>query len=620
MMPPTPLPEARLHALQYPSPYGAFVLLEPLGQGGMSEVDLARRTVDASGYVRFLVIKRIHSRHTGDEGFVRMFQDEARINAELQHENIAQVYDFGRIGDEWYLAMEYVPGVDLRQLQRQLHERGTGLPANVSLRILCDVLEALNYAHNRLDTFGRPMRIVHRDVNPRNIMVSVRGETKLIDFGVAKADTRSEHTQGHAIKGKFAYMAPEQIEANRSVDGRADLYACGLIFHELLAGQHPFSGLSEVQVIHKVLSGTFPPLPADVPQALREVRDRALALDPDQRYVDGRAMRSAVEHAAASIGGLASREQVASFLRDALPEAVGEITARLSRYRDQSQSQQQLSVSAPPPLREPSQPSGSLAQRGSAPSQPSAPSLVSGTHSRSVQRLPESPPPLAPEPLPPPLSPAPPREEAPGPRSLALPVLAGVGLGLVLTIIGLAAIFLILSRPDSKIDAHVQPAPAPLSQEPPPKPASGSAEGEVAPKVEPTAQPSIEPAPSSPTKPNPKPRPNTKPAPRTSPEPTPVPSPAPTPVPPPAPAPAPTAEASPAPAPRTEPDTGFLSVTAASRVEVLVDGRSVGTTPIRSLRLPVGSHRVELRDPSNGQSTSRSVTIAKGRSQVITYP
>jgi len=170
-------PGARLSApAGYPRPYGSYLLLEPLGQGGMSEVELARRSVDASGYLRFLVIKRIHSRHTGDEGFVRMFQDEARINAELQHENIAQVYDFGREGDEWYLAMEYVAGVDLRQLQRALSQAGEGLPASISLRIICDVLDALQYAHHRVDTYGRPMRIVHRDVNPRNIMVSVRGE------------------------------------------------------------------------------------------------------------------------------------------------------------------------------------------------------------------------------------------------------------------------------------------------------------------------------------------------------------------------------------------------------------------------------------------------------------
>jgi serine/threonine protein kinase len=114
-----------------------------------------------------------------------MVQDEARINAELQHENIAQVYDFGRVGDEFFLAMEYVPGIDLRQVQQALARRGERLPLGMSLRVLCDVLSGLEYAHSRVDTYGRPMRNVHRDINPRNIMLSVRGEVKIIDFGVA---------------------------------------------------------------------------------------------------------------------------------------------------------------------------------------------------------------------------------------------------------------------------------------------------------------------------------------------------------------------------------------------------------------------------------------------------
>ena len=205
----------------YPRPYGTYLLLERLGAGGMSEVDLARRAVGEGSFVRFIVIKRIRGSNQIDEQYVRMFQDEARINAELSHENIAQVYDFGREGDEYYMAMEYVPGLDLRAVQIALAKKGKLLPVRIALTVLVGVLRALQYAHTRVDQLGRPMNIVHRDVNPRNVMLSINGEVKLIDFGVAKAADRLEKTEGNTMKGKFAYMAPEQIQGDGQIDGRA---------------------------------------------------------------------------------------------------------------------------------------------------------------------------------------------------------------------------------------------------------------------------------------------------------------------------------------------------------------------------------------------------------------
>ncbi|MCA9687930.1 MAG: serine/threonine protein kinase, partial [Myxococcales bacterium] len=169
---------------------------------------------------------------------------------ELQHENIAQVYDFGQVSEDYFLAMEYVPGMNLRRVQRVLASRGQVPPFRVTLRILADVLAALEYAHTRVDTYGRPMRLVHRDVNPRNVMLSVRGEVKLIDFGVAKSDTKTDQTVGRSMKGKFAYMAPEQVEAKVRVDGRSDIFAVGLVLHELIEGRSPYAGMSEAQIIN----------------------------------------------------------------------------------------------------------------------------------------------------------------------------------------------------------------------------------------------------------------------------------------------------------------------------------------------------------------------------------
>ncbi|MFN7147609.1 MAG: serine/threonine-protein kinase, partial [Myxococcota bacterium] len=322
----------------YPRPYGSYTLLERLGAGGMSEVDLARRTVGDAAFVRFLVIKRIRAGNQIDEQYVRMFRDEARINAELSHENIAQVYDFGREGDEFYMAMEYVPGMDLRAVQIALAKRGKLLPVRIAITILCGVLRALQYAHTRADQLGKPMNIVHRDVNPRNIMLSVHGEVKLIDFGVAKASDRLEKTEGNAVKGKFAYMAPEQIDGNAAIDGRADLFAVALCLHELLTGRSPFTGLTEVQILHRILSGKIPPLPdgidhPDLP-LLRRIHARGLAIRANDRYPSADAFRADLELALSPIGGVAPPMWIAQLLREAAGEGMEDITRRLRSYRD----------------------------------------------------------------------------------------------------------------------------------------------------------------------------------------------------------------------------------------------------------------------------------------------
>ncbi len=336
----------------YPRPYGTYLLLERLGAGGMSEVDLARRAVGEGSFVRFIVIKRIRGSNQIDEQYVRMFQDEARINAELSHENIAQVYDFGREGDEYYMAMEYVPGLDLRAVQIALAKKGKLLPVRIALTVLVGVLRALQYAHTRVDQLGRPMNIVHRDVNPRNVMLSINGEVKLIDFGVAKAADRLEKTEGNTMKGKFAYMAPEQIQGDGQIDGRADVFALGLVLHELLTGRSPFTGLTEVQILHRILSGQIPPLPESIDHPdlalIRRIHARALALKVDERYPSADAMRVDLEVALGPIGGLAPPRWIAELLREANGDGVGDITRRLRAYRDGAGTGPRPIVSAPP--------------------------------------------------------------------------------------------------------------------------------------------------------------------------------------------------------------------------------------------------------------------------------
>ena len=336
----------------YPRYYSGYTLLESIGHGGMSAIDLAQTTVTDAQYVRFVVIKRMHA-HLGetDDSYIRMFQDEARISAELQHENIAQVYNFGQFDNEFFMVMEYVPGLDLRELQKGLASQNKGLPIRITLKVLYDILQALDYAHHRVDTFGQSLNIVHRDVNPRNVMLSIRGEVKLIDFGVAKADNRMDQTVGHTIKGKFAYMAPEQIDPSvGSVDGRADLFAVGLMLYEMVAGRRPFYGLNEIQIMHKIMSVDIPDLPEapdhPQPELLQSIFNIVKKQSPSERFESAGEMAKAIAQASVACGGMASTAELAQFLRENMPERVEAIADRLTQYKSHATlaSQNQIPI------------------------------------------------------------------------------------------------------------------------------------------------------------------------------------------------------------------------------------------------------------------------------------
>jgi len=314
----------------------------------MSEVDLAHRGMGESSFVRFVAIKRVARVNLADDTYVRMFMDEARINSELHHGNVVAVYDFGKQLDqhsqqeEYFMVMEYVPGLDLRALQRAARRRNVGLPLRFSLSVLHEVLHGLQYAHHKVDSLGRPMNLVHRDINPRNVMLSVRGEVKVIDFGVALAEDRLEKTQGRSLKGKFAYMSPEQIEGSVALDGRTDLYAVGLMLHELVSGRGPFHGLSELQIMHRIVMGQLPPLElpeglAD-PDLLRQVHARALSREREQRYPTARDFQADLAAVADTVGGLATQEERAELVKRLAPEEVDGIWERLRQYHESSNS------------------------------------------------------------------------------------------------------------------------------------------------------------------------------------------------------------------------------------------------------------------------------------------
>ncbi|HWE30325.1 MAG TPA: serine/threonine-protein kinase, partial [Polyangia bacterium] len=266
--------------------FGKYELVQRLGNGGMAEVWRARIKGPA-GFSRSLVIKRILPHLAQDNSFVDMFISEAQLSAKLSHPNIIQVFELGEVDGEYYIAMEYVRGRDLQSFARgHLAERGP-VPPVVTAYVMREVCGALGYAHEFRDEDGNLVRLIHRDVSPSNVMISNDGSVKLLDFGIAKALAESgDRTQTGTLKGKFAYMAPEQLEGN-DFDHRADIFAAGIILHETLVGKRLFRGNNDLKTIALVKSANVVPpsqLNPAVPPELDRIALKALARDPDQRY------------------------------------------------------------------------------------------------------------------------------------------------------------------------------------------------------------------------------------------------------------------------------------------------------------------------------------------------
>jgi serine/threonine protein kinase len=275
---------------------GGYEIMERLGMGGMAEVLLARAT-GAGGFERFVAVKRILPHMAANEEFVRMFIDEARIAARLSHSNIAQIFEFGRDGDSLYIAMELVQGLDLRAIHHALHEQQRLPPPAASAYLIQQVCGGLGHAHRKRDSLGHPSEIIHRDVSPSNVLVSFEGEVKLIDFGIAKAAHRLSVTVGAHLKGKYAYMSPEQA-ARKAVDQRSDLFAAGTLLFELLTGLNPFLADSDLATLDRVREARVcaPSARArNVPPELDDICRRALARDPGERFATAAEMQDALE-------------------------------------------------------------------------------------------------------------------------------------------------------------------------------------------------------------------------------------------------------------------------------------------------------------------------------------
>lgn len=319
-----------------PIQLGPYTLHERLGAGGMAEVFLAVR---AGARRRVpVVIKRLRPRLAGDDEYVTMLTEEVRLVSLFRHPNIARVLEFGRTVDGPFVALELVAGEPLARVLATARSSKARVPAVIAAQIVSQIAAAIHHAHEVRDGTGRPLRIVHRDLSPDNILVSFDGDVKLIDFGIAKGEgTRAVDTQAGVIKGKVAYMSPEQARA-RSVDHRTDVFALGIILWEVVSGRRLFRRESELETLRAVIEEPPPNVPRllGVDPELVAITERALAKDPAQRFQTALGMRRALERylARAAAPGEIGSQALGWFMRRMLPERAAAWDTRLAALTD----------------------------------------------------------------------------------------------------------------------------------------------------------------------------------------------------------------------------------------------------------------------------------------------
>jgi eukaryotic-like serine/threonine-protein kinase len=363
-----------------PQVFGRYLLVQRLSRGGMGEIFLAKHGL--AGFEKLAVIKKVLPHLAADQSFISRFVDEAQVAIKLQHVNIAQVFEVGRVGDEYFLALEYVEGRDLRRMLAYLNVHKQRLPVDLALFIGRELANGLAYAHRRTSSDGASLNLVHCDISPPNVLVSFEGETKVIDFGIAKSALRGTATDPKMGFGKFGYMAPEQLIRGGVVDHRTDIYAAGVVLYELLTGKRLYEAGAEPDyraLAKKVAKGEHD-LPSQFDKTLAPYDDLvATALRPksEDRYQSAAELRDAIQQCLVSVNPTISTDQLGSYMRDLFSEemtAQRELHERIAKahledFQDQLTTQTGTTVSfafanlplqAPPePPRIPPGPSGS---------------------------------------------------------------------------------------------------------------------------------------------------------------------------------------------------------------------------------------------------------------------
>lgn len=301
---------------------GKYILLDKLAQGGMAEVFLAK-ALGVEGFEKILVIKRLLPKLAFSEKLTTMFIDEAKISVSLNHPNIVQVFDFGKEEGYYYLAMEYVEGISLYELLLRSQSKSRPLPFGLAAFIIIEVAKGLDYAHRKCDPFGNPLKIIHRDISPQNILISNEGMVKIVDFGIAKARDAAGDDLGE-VKGKISYMSPEQARA-MPVDHRSDIYSAGVLLYEMLTRRPAYDLKDQSALLRKVARAKLPPpraLQPDIPEQLDAIVRRALAPDIIDRYTSALAMHEELREFIHGLPEVYDSVQLVSLLQRIKPEII----------------------------------------------------------------------------------------------------------------------------------------------------------------------------------------------------------------------------------------------------------------------------------------------------------
>ena len=586
---------------------GKYQLVSKLATGGMAEVFLAK-AAGPMGFEKTLVLKRILPHLAEDSQFVEMFFTEARVAAQLNHPNVVQIFDFGQAEGTYYLAMEHIDGPDLRTLSKRATQTGVQLPPAVCAKIASAACEGLAFAHDFTDPgTGEPLGLIHRDISPDNILLSRQGAVKVVDFGIAKAANQSHKTRTGLIKGKIAYMPPEQLQGH-VLDRRVDVYALGVVLYELLTGQTPFNATTDVSLMQAILFQPLIPAAsrrADLPEPLTRILDKALTKVRENRYPDCVSFQADLERFILSTGEPVGARELAQWVarlaakdgpRMATP-AAGHLSMA---HPPGGQDDDEIEATAVSPWRtlEEGKPAQTRARTAETdvklePTRLSIDRTVLRAATSGVRPEPTL---VDPTKQAPAVAASAKEERAPAPRRNRTGLVAALG-GLMLLAAGGAVL------------AFRMPAPAPVVTVGPPQPASAPA----APAQAVVAQAETPPTPPqeavAPVAAASAVEPESPPAEPSTPEPVAAApeSPAPT-------------EESPAPAARRK-DTqkGRLVFRIRPYATVLLDGTALGQTPLKPVQVAAGSHTVRLINRDLAKDITRTVEVKPGQSLIFKY-
>nr|HRO67919.1 serine/threonine-protein kinase [Pseudobdellovibrionaceae bacterium] len=331
--------------------FGKYILLEKLAAGGMAEIYLAK-SLGAQGVNKFLAVKRILPQFCENPEFKEMFREEAKLSVNLRHSNVVPIFDFGEERNQFYIVMDYVEGRNLRQILNELKRQQIQFSVEQIAYVVREAAAGLDHAHRCIDgSTGRPLNIIHRDISPQNVMISFDGEVKIIDFGIAKAETQLEATKAGTLKGKFGYMSPEQADG-QNIDVRTDIFSLGIVLWELLANDRLFTASSEAAILRKIRDCQVPSIRKinpNVPPELEKIVNKVLAKDPNLRYQTAAALHKDLNRFLNTQFPDFNSQDFAVFIKNAFAQSYQESKRKLVEYAKVQNAEDKTVVTSPAP-------------------------------------------------------------------------------------------------------------------------------------------------------------------------------------------------------------------------------------------------------------------------------